>query len=642
MPVRYAVASAVLALLAVSTALADPPAAPPVEAYAHPPNMSQPSFSPDGTRIAYLAPIKGRQHLVIRKLGAAPGERPSILAPSDSEIGWFDWVNEERLLIGAYVNQEHLGPSRRVPFRVSRLIAANADGTDFKVLLMGRGSRYVINGARVLQFVDREHVLVPYPADANPDPDVIKLNVYTGKWTVVAKSVPDVSSYVPDPSGRIRIATVYHDRSQTEAFLLRPSEKEPFVRFRKVDPLKDPSFAILGFSEDPNRIYVGSAHEGDRMAIYPFDLTTRDFAGPRLLEDARYDISGSVVQRGVVTAFAWTDDLPNLRWIDPQKQKLQETLDKAVPGSRELISDQTADGRYTLVASFSAKEPITYRLFDRQTKEFSFFGDTYPDIPAAAIGERRALSYTARDGLEIPAYLTLPPGRDGRNLPFIVLPHGGPFARDTQVFDTLSQFLASRGYAVLQPNFRGSTGFGAKFSQAGEREWGGKMQDDVTDGVRWAISQGIADAGRVCIVGWSYGGYAALMGLVKTPELYKCAVATAPVANLMRLYDELDWSGGALARGLYFGDDRDAMRPISPVHNAEAVNAPVLLVHGTMDVQAYVQQSRDMVSALKKAGKPHEYLEIEGMDHSPRTTEQMVKVLSAWERFLKAHLGAGS
>ncbi|HYC05310.1 MAG TPA: S9 family peptidase [Azospirillaceae bacterium] len=616
---------------------------PPVEAYASPAHVARPTISPDGTHIAFLSPIGGRQHLYITKMQPGPGDKPVIIPPRDAEFTSINWINETRLLVSVIATREVNGPTRRLPIRMSRLVGVDRDGSNLKVLLDRSRSDWVrLVATPVLQFVDREHVLVAYPTGDRQEPDVVRLNVYTGDYTRVANAVDGISEYIPDPTGLVRLAVTYNDKSQTATYLHRDQQGRMFRTLRKVEPLKDPAFDILGFGEDLNRPYVVSSHESDTAAVYQFDLASNQFGG-KVAEAPGYDITGAVTKAGKVVGFSWTEDMPNIRWLDPEKQKLQERLDKAVPDSRELIIDQTANGQLTLVASFHPAEPVTYRIFNRDTREFTFLGDTRPEIPPEAVAVRQPVSYQARDGLKIPGYLTLPPGREGRNLPFVVLPHGGPFARDDQSFDVLSQFLASRGYAVLQPNFRGSTGFGQKFNEAGEREWGGKMQDDVTDGVQWAISQGIADPSRVCIVGWSYGGYAALMGAVKTPDLYKCAIATAPVTNLVRLYDELMWSGGKeLNRGLFFGGDRDALKPVSPYHNAAAIKAPVLLIHGDMDVQAYVQHSRDMASALKDAGKPHEYVEIDGMDHSPRNTEEMVKVLTAWERFLKTHLGAGS
>ena len=651
MRVRYHLAAALLAL----AGLAGPTPAdsastqpvPPVEAHAGPPTAESLSLSPDGTHVAYIAPVEGRRALIVRRLIPGPGDTPTVFPTRELDIRWFEWVNEERLLLGVGRTEEIRTPVGRLPLRYSRLVSLNRDGSDAKVLLRPpRGLVYpVLAGDRVIQFVDREHVLVTYPSDEDRWPDVVRLNVYTGKTERVARGVLNVQNYLPDPSGQARIARRYSDRAQIESWVIRDGIGASFRTLREVRVGQDPDFAVLGFGSDPNRLLVVSNHEGDKSAVYEYDIAANGF-GPKVLADADYDVGRPVFRRGAVVGIDWARDSLRRVWFDPAVQSLQDRLDAALPDSTEIIVDSTRDGRFTLVASYHPAEPVTYRLFDRDTRELAFFADTFPNIPPHALARHEAVSYTARDGLRIPAYLTLPPAGlygQGRNLPAVVLPHGGPIARDYQHFDQLAQFLASRGYAVLQPQFRGSAGFGRKFLEAGFREWGGKMQDDVTDGVKWMIAGGIADPSRICIVGWSYGGYAALMGAIRTPELYRCAIATAPVTDLPRVYRELRWSSAPeTARGLYFGDDPDDLRPVSPVHNAAKVGVPVLLIHGALDAQAFVVHSRTMAEALREAGRPVEYIEIPEMDHSPTTTQEMVTILTAWEGFLARHIGPGA
>lgn len=597
------------------------PAPPPVAAYAHPANMASPSLSPDGTHVAFLSPINGRQAIVIRKLRPAPGDKPAFVMPGDAEIKWITWVNPERLMAEAEEVEMVMGPSRRIPWRNTALFAFNRDGSDMLRLKVDD----------VAAFVDDRTIL------GFRDGDMVRLDIYRNRAEKVAGGTAKRVGFIPDPFGQVRLAVDYSDSTQSTIYLYREKPDDGFEVLWRSGKDSD-YFEILGFSAEPDVVYAASNHEGDLSAVYAFNLKTRQF-GEKVASHPRYDVEDAHVDKGRVLAFDWMEDLPARRWIDPATQSLQEALDKAVPDSREIIVDQTRDGRYTLVASYSPVEPRSYKLFDRQTKELSFFGDTYPKIPQDALGTRKAVSYKARDGLAITGYLTLPPGREPRSLPLVVMPHGGPIARDDLSFDLHAQFLASRGYAVFQPNFRGSSGYGAKFIAAGKGEWGAKMQDDINDGLAWVVEQGFADPKRVCIVGWSYGGYAALVGAMRDPGLFRCAIATAPVANLTRLYNELRWSFFKnLVRDAYFEQDKDRLRQVSPYHMADRLVIPLLIVHGDRDAQAYVQHSRDMVSALESAGKRFEYLEIEGMDHSPRTEAHHTKVLEAWDRFLKTHL----
>lgn len=633
----------VLATLLVAlwgaTATASPPP-PPVDAYAHPPFGAQLELSPDGSHVAFLAPVKGKHHLVIRKLMADGDAKPVLIPPGDFQFAWFAWAND-RTLIFDLVGVEGVivgGLNRRVPVRYNRLLAVERDGTNLRVLYKPKYSPgwYNTTSGRILQFVDDEHVLLNAPDE---DTQLVgRLNIYTGKMERLDRDRRWALDILPDPTGQLRLGESLDDKAGTFTLWTRTGPRETFRPLRTWKATEEPGLQFLGF--DANDTLYVAAPDGDRDAIFTLDLQTGQL-GTRVKAHDRFDVGGAVWRRGAVVAFQYLADMPVRTFLDPNLQSLQEALDRALPDSTEILVDQVAGGRFTVLASHQKDLPTIYRLFDRETRELMPFADTYPHIPEEAIGRREPVSYAARDGLEIPGYLTLPPGREPRKLPFIVMPHGGPIHRDDQTFDPLSQFLVSRGYAVLQPNFRGSSGYGNAFREQGRGEWGGKMQTDVIDGVRWAIDQGIADPDRICIVGWSYGGYSALMGAVQDSGLFKCAIATAPVTNLQRLWRELRWTTSAKQynRTLFFNGTSDGLEAVSPVHQAHRVDIPVLLIHGDLDAQAFVQHSRDMVDALKKAGKPHEYIEIKGMDHSPATTEQMSTVLSAWERFLKQHIG---
>ncbi len=619
------------------------PAPAAVEIFANPASMQAISLSPTGEYVAYLSPLKGRQHLVIQKTRPAAGERPVVFGPPDeAEIIQIDWVNEERLILSAMATKKVPTGQGIRPVRFQRLIAINRDGSNAKVLL-NRGAetgRYYLLSTPILQFVDRENILALFPTSGQPEPDVVRLNVYTGQYSRVRRAMRNLSEYVPDPTGQVRIASTYNDRTGMMTYLRRDSADDSYRPMRQADIIRHGIFNVLGFSRDGAQLYVASSVKGnDRSGIHTYDLE-KDELGPRLLEDTKYSINDAVMRQGAVVAFSWVDDLPQRHWLDPVVQDIQEKLDKAVPNSREVIIDVSDDGKVALVASYSMTEPTIYRLFFRDSKKLEYFGDNFPGLPSDAVAARRPVTFKARDGQEIPAYLTLPVGRGEKNLPFIVMPHGGPQSRDDGEFDILSQFLANRGYAVIQPNFRGSIGYGGAFRMAGYRQWGGLMQDDVTDAAQWAVAQGYADPARMCILGWSYGGYAALMGAVKTPDLFKCAVATAPVANMERLYDDLrNNMAKNYNRDRIYGDTDDYDPTNSPVHRAAEIKIPVLLIHGDRDVQADVGHSRDMEKALRKAGKNVEYIEIKEMDHSPMNQDDMVRILTAWERFLKAQIG---
>jgi len=630
--------------LAVAQTPAQRPGDIPVDAFANGPYFQDIDLSPDGKRIAYRGPVKGRMHLFVRPLPINNAGQQVVLEPSNAEIGGFEWVNNNRLLLNMEFTERVVVDTQygmmRKPLRFSRLMALDHDLSNRVALLQKPPltSTYYMQATPVLQFIDDRHILALYPNSRSPYPDIVKVDVYTGEREPVRSAAPGIMQYLPDPTGQVRIAVQYDERTEEVTYLRRKEDGT----YEEIKPQTEDQqgFEVLGFSPDGQTLYVASRHEGDRMAIYEFDLDKGVF-GKRLSDDMPFDVTSAMMSQGAMHGFSWTDDLRAIRWLDPKRQRLQDVLDKAVPGSREVIIDQSADARFTLVASVASDAPTLYRLFDKTTNHFDMVGDSYPFIPQPLVAPRRPVQIAVRDGSTIPGYLTLPvDGSGDRNLPFIIMPHGGPWSRDVGSFDVMSQFLASRGYGVLQPNFRGSTGYGHAFQKAGDKQWGGLMQDDVTDAANWAVAQGYADPSRMCILGWSYGGYAALMAAVKTPDLFKCAVATAPVSNIARVYEQVR---RGLRTWFYQGMDPDADEAtqisLSPSRQVENIRIPILMIHGELDVQAPVFHTRDMVKAMQKAGKPVESLLIEDMDHVPNTTEQMTRILTAWENFLKKHIG---
>jgi dipeptidyl aminopeptidase/acylaminoacyl peptidase len=336
---------------------------------------------------------------------------------------------------------------------------------------------------------------------------------------------------------------------------------------------------------------------------------------------------------------------PRLRWLDAKLERMQQSVGKAFPGKEVAIYDRSRDYRRLIAHVESADSPPVYYYVDLDKGSADIVGEAYPELTGAALGRREATHYRARDGLEVPAYLTLPPAwKREERLPLVLLPHGGPQARDDSGFEWWAQFLATRGYAVLQPQFRGSTGFGAEVTRAGTRAWGQAMQDDLTDGVAAMIERGIADAGRVCIVGSSYGGYAALAGAAFTPELYRCAASINGISDLPSMYGYLKARYGTESDTLeawnrLVGHPYDEkLVESSPARRAERLQAAVLLIHSAADTVVPVDQSRAMREALRQAERPGEYLELPGEDHWLSTESSRIQVLTRLEEFLARYL----
>jgi dienelactone hydrolase len=451
-----------------------------------------------------------------------------------------------------------------------------------------------------------------------------------------ANGSPDTVAWATDPSGQhlARKEIAYH---QVHIQVLADSKWRDI--FHGED---DHDLSILGFSADFSSVFALGAINESRSRFWALPL---DGSAPRvLLEDAERDVMSVEFDRftGQPLGAFLSGSEHEEKWLNADAEARHKVLAHAFPGLIVRMRDGSRSGDRLLVEASSPSSPPVYYLVDKQTHKADIVAEGYPALANVKLGEVRAITYKARDGTEIPAYLTLPPGVAPQNLPLVVLPHGGPQARDYFEFDWWAQFLASRGYAVLKPQFRGSSGFGDTFEKAGHHQWGGLMQDDVSDGVAAMISQGLVDAKRVCIVGASYGGYAALAGAAFTPTLYKCAVSINGVSDLPEMLADYDRG----TRGGIFDYWREhigapydpAVRAKSPVHAADRISVPILLMHAANDTVVPLRQSEGMARALSKAGKSVTFIQLPGEDHWLSRGETRTQMLKVLEQFLAANL----
>jgi dipeptidyl aminopeptidase/acylaminoacyl peptidase len=345
---------------------------------------------------------------------------------------------------------------------------------------------------------------------------------------------------------------------------------------------------------------------------------------------------------GELDGVAYEDDRPRIHWMDPDYQRLQATLDRALPGKTNLIVNSSNDNQRVLFWSGGADDPGTYYVYDRPARRIQPFMSPYENLVDRRFAPVRPISFRARDGSELHGYLTLPQGRAPRGLPLVLMPHGGPFARDSWNFDPRVQFLASRGYAVLQVNFRGSTGYGRTFVERGFGQWGSGMIDDLEDGVDWLAGEGTVDAGRVCIVGASYGGYAALWAPIRKPERYRCAVSFAGISDVsaMLRYDRRRFRASRYAREWnrrVRGEEERDLRSISPLRQAERIRVPLLVAHGEKDTNVPPSQSRDLVRALARRNAGVESVFYPEAEHGFTRPEDSADFLRRLEAFLARH-----
>jgi len=621
----------------------------PVEDFAADASIWSPAISPDGKQIAYFAYKDGDDYLVTYRL---ENDTLTLIGEQKSgdqvDFNWVAWKSSDRLLVSVttYSKMRYFG-SERFPFR--RLLSYAKDGSDIKLLLDVRRLKWFrFRFDDVISFLpdDPDHIIIGFSDEGDFQSNAYKINILTGEKELLQK--PEKNQYVrdwyADWNGMVRYAYGW-DKKKERLMLIRKADGQ-WISLTKNDLFEDGRFRPLGFSFDERYIYVMSSHVNGRDAVFRFDLESGELAG-KVYENDRVDIEGLVVSRAQhkVLAVGYVDDTPKLHYLDEDYRKLHESIDAVLPGRVNQIVSSSADEQYAIIGSSSDRDAGRYYLYDmtQNPRRMVEFGRIYPKLPLEKMARMKPVSYEARDSLTIPAYLTLPEGWSGPG-PAVIMPHGGPWVRDTLSFDMWVQFLASRGYAVLQPNYRGSSGYGDRYESLGYGKWGRTMQDDLTDGVKWLVAEGIADPNRVCIVGGSYGGYAALMGAIRTPDTYKCAAAFAPVTDIKRfLRDHGDYVEDSYDYQRVAGSlDKDELEQISPLRRAKEVALPLLLAHGTADDVVPVEHSRELAEKLKGLDKPVKYLEMADENHHMEKSADRLLWFKELEAFLAEHIGTPS
>ena len=470
--------------------------------------------------------------------------------------------------------------------------------------------------------------------------DAYRINVQTGEMKMVAENPGKVDRWITDHAGVIRAAT--QTDGVNSSLLTRADEKTPFkvvltTNFREA---VNPQF----YTFDNKNLYAISNIGRDKAAVVTIDPANGKEL-EKLYENPEVDVDALAYskKRKVITFAAFTTAKQERKFFDPESEKMYQTLAEKLPGYEvDISANDKAEEKFIVVAS-NDRTPGTRSLFDLKSGSLTKLVEVAPWLKENELAPMKPIEYQSRDGLTIHGYLTLPLGREAKNLPVVVNPHGGPWARDSWGFNPEVQFLANRGYAVLQMNFRGSTGYGRKFWEASFKQWGQKMQDDITDGVQWLIKQGIADPKRVAIYGGSYGGYATLAGVNFTPDLYAAAVDCVCVANMFTFLNTIPpyWKPFLDMFHEMVGDpekDKEMMAAVSPVMHADKIKTPLLVAQGAHDPRVNKAESDQMVEALKKRGVEVEYMVKENEGHGFHNEENRFDFYEAMEKFLDKHL----
>jgi dipeptidyl aminopeptidase/acylaminoacyl peptidase len=647
---------------AVFSAHAFAQAPPPAAAFAALPEMSLVRLSPDGRRIAWANDPGGSPLVVVFDLAA--GKDLKRMRPSNARIRDLDWADNRTLIMS--VSRSLTSAATTVAekrYEFERYLAVDVEdaGAEARSLLMEHPDREFVTGANVEKLHAEKPGMVVMStwsfsgtafreeigsrlAGGRKD-DGYQLSLYevdtrTGKGRLIESGSPYTNSWILDGAGRAVARSDWNPESRRYTIFTKEGDGWKTAYAADIDYESD----LIGMTADGQSLLVASARGSDKFTIWSMPR-----AGGELsvyYEHPEHDVTSIITDRfsGMPSGFQVGGPDPFIHWIDPKLASIQKAVSKAFPNKITSIFDRSEDYKRIIVRAESASSAPVYYLVDFAKGSADIVGEAYPALADVALGTVEALSYKSRDGIDIPAYLTLPPGVEPKRLPLVVFPHGGPYARDDAGFDWWTQFLATRGYAVLQPQFRGSTGFGAGLYRAGHRQWGQGMQDDISAGVHHLVQNGIADPDRVCIVGASYGGYAALAGAAFTPELYRCAASINGIADIPNMAGYIrersgDDSNSFRAWRDLIGDPSDKdLANFSPARAIDRIGVPVLLIHGTNDTVVPYSQSENFARLMREKGRACKVVQIPGADHWLTNGAWRLVVLQEMEAFLAASL----
>jgi len=634
-----------------------PAAADPADNFGARESIESIALSPSGTHIAYVAPAQGQgSRLFVVDLASGESRQTTAADGRTQRLGGCSWVSDQRLICSVFA----LSDSPGVIVTVSRLVALDADGSNVKVLGQTDSAyqRYAnLWGGQVIDWLPGQDGAVLLGQNFVPERragtsierreegfGVVRVDTRTLSTRSVERGRLQAAEYISDGRGNIRIMGIQPPRGDTGQagevinYLYRRPGSDEWLPFGSYNIMSREGPNPYAVDATLNVAYVLEKTNG-RTALFRVAL---DGSGRReqVIAHDQVDVDNLIrIGRGRrVVGASYATESRQAIYFDPELRTLAERLSRALPGLPLVrVIDSSEDESKLLIWAGSDTDPGRYYIYDKATRRLNEIMLSRPQLEGAQLASVRAVSYPAADGTMVPAYLTLPPGSSGRGLPAIVMPHGGPSARDEWGFDWLAQFYAHRGYAVLQPNFRGSEGYGDEwFQRNGFQSWRLAI-GDVSDGGRWLVSQGIADPAKLAIVGWSYGGYAALQSAAVNPDLFKAVVAIAPVTDLNLLKEEWRrWSNFRLMRD--FIGSGPHIREGSPAQNAAAIRAPVMLFHGDLDRNVGIGQSRLMDDRLRDAGRPSELVVFPNLDHQLEDSAARADMLRRSDAFLRRAL----
>ncbi|UCG44407.1 MAG: S9 family peptidase [candidate division WOR-3 bacterium] len=590
------------------------------------PDKARFDLSPNGEYLSLLKPWNNRLNVHVQRIGDSAETR--VTSATEQDIFSYFWANDEQIV---YV-QDKFGDENY------HLFIASVDGSEEKDLTPFDSVRVRI--VDDLEDIEDEMIISMNRRDPRVF-DVYRIILSTGELELIAENPGNVAGWMTDHDGKLRVAVTIDGLNI--GLLYRWTEDDTFELLEEHD-FRDKLSPEL-FTYDNKGLYVLSNLGRDKLALYRYDLEKRKL-DTLVYEHPDVDIAGPVLsrKRKKLTGVYYITDKVRYAFLDDWRANLQAELEALIPGKEVRLSVLSRDETKALVVAYGDRSRGSYYYYETETKKFMKLADVSPWLNEEELAEMKPVNYLTRDSLTIHGYLTLPVELEPRNLPVVMLVHGGPQDRDYWGFRPEAQFLANRGYAVLQPNFRGSAGYGKEFANLGLGEWGRKMQDDITDGVNWLIEQGIADPDRVGIYGGSYGGYATLAGLAFTPELYACGIDYVGPSNLLTFMNTIPpyWEQHRAIMYEAVGDpekDRERLEAVSPLFHVDKIRAPLFVAQGANDPRVTQAESDQMVEALRARGVEVEYMLKENEGHGFANEENRFDFYKAMELFLAKHLG---
>lgn len=616
----------------------------PLDTFFKNPQFAGFQISPNGKELGALANVGGRMNVVVMDLES---RKPRVVTNITSQdVSGFIWANNERILFFMDKDgNESFG-----------IFAVNTDGSMARTLVtpldeaIKSGGRAKVRIVSVIDTLDDEPewVLVSSNERRAAYPEVFRMNIMNGRTKIVQRNPGDVVGWFTDWDGNV-IGAGFQDGLEVGFKMLKDAGKDEWETVTRAR-FDDPTFSPAGIKGDGEHGWVTSnltpdGEARDKAALYEYNFKTKTF-GNLVYEHPEIDCCGLIMneKKRDMIGVAYMVGMPERVYLDERWKTIMAGIDQALPDTVNTITSVDDDETIGVVVAQNSRQPAKYYLFDFNNNTMEWLADSRPWLDPQQMAEMKPIEFESRDGMKMHGYLTVPNGSEGKNLPLVVNPHGGPWARDGWGYNGEIQFLANRGYAVLQVNFRGSVGFGMDHLKSSWKQWGQSMQNDVSDGVKWAIEQGIADADRVCIYGGSYGGYAAMAGLTYTPELYKCGINYVGVTDLALLFKTApdNWAAGEEQMKLMIGDpksEKEFLEEWSPVNHADKIKAPVFMAYGLRDPRVNIRHAQVMENAMEDAGVKFELMIKKDEGHGFRKEENRYDFYGRMESFLAENLG---